>query len=214
MPYYTEEEIAIHNSHDDCWVSVFDNVFDLTGLIAENRGDLTRPLEKAAGQNISHWFDAATGEVKTHIDPERNIRLPYCPEGRFVHIAPPDAREWDTSFAKPWWRDEQYIVGKLTQKKRLIKLLNMLTKAEDTIYTCEEETVGEIQQRYFEYNKHSQSYTWKALVAGEFRVLDMEKTLEENDVPDETENFYNLGLDDDFYVPTLHLYFDDDLTYA
>ena len=27
MPYYTEEEIAIHNAHDDCWVSVFDNVF-------------------------------------------------------------------------------------------------------------------------------------------------------------------------------------------
>ena len=214
MPYYTEEEIAIHNAHDDCWVSVFDDVFDLTALIAENRGDLTRPLEKAAGTNISHWFEQATQEVKTHICPERNIRLPYCPEGRFCHVAPPDAREWDTSFAKPWWKDEAYMVGKLTQKKRLVKLLNMLTKGERTIYTCAEETVGEIKTRYMEYNKHSESYTWKALVKGEFTVLEMDKTLEDNGVPDETDTFFDLGLDDDFYVPTLHLYYDDDLTYA
>jgi hypothetical protein len=92
--------------------------------------------------------------------------------------------------------------------------MNMLTSNEDTIYTCQEETVGEIQKRYLEYNKHSESYTWKALVAGEFQTMDMTKTLEENAVPDETENFYELGLDDDFHVPTLHLYFDDDLTYA
>jgi hypothetical protein len=214
MPFFTEGEVAIHNSYDDCWVSVFENVFDLTELIADNRGEMTRPLEKAAGQNISHWFDSESREVKTHIDPVRNIRLPYTPEGRFVHVPPPDAREWDTSLEKPWWKDEKFIVGKLTAKKRLIKIMNMLTKTEDTVYTCQEETVAEIQNRYVEYNKHSDSYTWKALIDGEFVVLDVEKTLEENGVPDETENFYQLGLDDDFYVPTLHLYFNDDLTYA
>ena len=140
--------------------------------------------------------------------------MPYVPEGRFIHIPPSDAREWDTSYEKPWWNDEQYIVGKLTEKKRLIKVMNMLSKTENTIYVCAEETVADIQTRYMEYNKHSESYTWKALLDGEFVLLDMEKTLEENGVIDETENFYKLGLDDDFYVPVLHLYFNDDLTYA
>jgi hypothetical protein len=45
-----------------------------------------------------------------------------------------------------------------------VKLMNILTKNERTIYTCEEETVGEIKTRYMEYNKHLESYTWKALV--------------------------------------------------
>ena len=215
--YYTEEEVLLHNSHDDCWVSVFEYVFNLTPLIGENRGELSRPLEKAAGQNLSHWFmkdEEGFVHVKTHVDPIRNIRMPYTPEGRFIHVPPPDAREWDTSFEKPWWQDETYMVGKLTAQKRLIKVMNMLTKTENTINVCKEEKIESIRKRYMEYNKHSESYTWKALVDGEFAVLDMDKTLEDNGVIDETEEFFKLGLDDDFYVPTLHLYFDDDLTYA
>jgi len=44
--YFTEQEILLHNSYDDCWVSVFGNVFDLTELIAANRGEMSRPLGK------------------------------------------------------------------------------------------------------------------------------------------------------------------------
>ncbi len=211
--YYTEEEVSFHNSHDDCWVSIFDKVFDLTALIAENRGELTRPLEKVAGMSISHWFNDQF-DVKTYMDPVKNIRLPYTPDGRFIHVPPADAREWDTSLTAPWWKDDNYVVGKLTSKKRLIKVVNMLTKMEDTLYVCQEETVADIQARYVEFNKHSESYTWKALVEGDFVILDPSKTLEDNSVPDETEEFYKLGLDDDFYIPTLHLYFNDDLTIA
>lgn len=90
----------------------------------------------------------------------------------------------------------------------------MLTRTEDVINTCEEETINDIRDRYMEFNQHGQSYTWKALLDGEFATLDMSKTLEENGVVDETEKFSGLGLDEDFYVPTLHIYFNDDLTYA
>lgn len=90
----------------------------------------------------------------------------------------------------------------------------MLTKAEDVINTCSEEKIDEMQDRYMEYNKHAKSYTWKAIVNDNLIELDMDKTLEENGVPDEAEKFRGLGLDDDFYVPTLHIYFNDDLTYA
>jgi hypothetical protein len=42
----------------------------------------------------------------------------------------------------------------------------------------------------------------------------MDKTLEENDIPDETEEFIELGLDEDSYIPAIHLYYNDDLTVA
>jgi hypothetical protein len=90
----------------------------------------------------------------------------------------------------------------------------MMTKSEDVIYTCQEETIAEIRDRYMEYNLHAQSYTWKALFDGVFKVLKMNETLSQNGVEDETDKFINLGMDEDFYIPTLHIYFNDDLTYA
>ena len=68
--------------------------------------------------------------------------------------------------------------------------------------------MGEIQDRYFHYNAHAASYTWK--YNGE--NLHMDKTLEENKVKDESEEFYKLGIDEDQFLPAIHLYFNDDLT--
>jgi hypothetical protein len=90
----------------------------------------------------------------------------------------------------------------------------MLTRSEDVIQTCEEETVSDIRGRYLEYNKHAKSYTWKALIGDQLVSMDMNKTLEENQVADESEVFYELGMNDDYYVPTLHIYYNDDLTIA
>ena len=42
----------------------------------------------------------------------------------------------------------------------------------------------------------------------------MNKTLEENDVPDEAQEFERLSIEEEFYFPILHLYFNDDLTVA
>lgn len=90
----------------------------------------------------------------------------------------------------------------------------MLTHSEDVIQTCQEETINDIRERYLEYNKHAKSYTWKALIGDQLVTMDMNKTLEENQVTDETEVFYELGMNDDYYIPTLHIYFNDDLTIA
>ena len=54
----------------------------------------------------------------------------------------------------------------------------MLTKNDDILEVCSEETMNEILDRYIDLNEHSASYTWKRLG----RPLDMEKTLEENDI--------------------------------
>ena len=75
---------------------------------------------------------------------------------------------------------------------------------------CSEETMSEIQDRYVRYNAHASSYTWKY----DGHDLNMNKTLQENGVRDESEDFYKLGLDEDQFLPALHLYFNDDLTEA
>ena len=73
---------------------------------------------------------------------------------------------------------------------------------------CAEETLEEIRRRYLKLNSHSLSYTWKRLG----RPLNMNKTLEENDIKDETEEFEELHIDEDAYIPAIHIYYDDDLT--
>ena len=70
--------------------------------------------------------------------------------------------------------------------------------------------MNEILDRYLELNLHAASYTWKRLG----RVLDMDKNLEENGIPDETDELLELGIDTEEYIPAIHLYFNDDLTIA
>lgn len=42
----------------------------------------------------------------------------------------------------------------------------------------------------------------------------MDQTLEENGIVDDDLAFEKLGIDDDGYMPVLHIYFNDDLTIA
>jgi cytochrome b involved in lipid metabolism len=59
--FYTPEEVAVHNTAKDCWVSIFQRVFDLSETIKLNRGPLTQPIIDNAGKDLSHWFDEKTG---------------------------------------------------------------------------------------------------------------------------------------------------------
>jgi len=213
--FYTPEEVAAHNSAGDLWVSVFHQVLNLTDLVREHRGELTVPLIEAAGQDISHWFDEKTGDVKTRVDPDKGIRLPYTPQGRFLHVPPAEpTADWSTKIASPWWQDEKLVIGKLSAKTRKIQIVNVISQQTDLLTVCSEETINEIRDRYMEYNRHAQSYTWKKLSQGTFVLLDMDKTLAENGVVDESEEFEELGIEDDFYYPIIHVYFNDDLTVA
>ena len=62
--YYTPAEVKVHNTADDCWVSFFNAVYDLTHLVQNNYGPLCEPIIKAAGSDITHWFDPKTKEVR------------------------------------------------------------------------------------------------------------------------------------------------------
>eukprot|EP00742_Colponemidia_sp_Colp-10_P001742 GILJ01001865.1.p1 GENE.GILJ01001865.1~~GILJ01001865.1.p1 ORF type:complete len:239 (+),score=27.01 GILJ01001865.1:45-719(+) len=209
--YYTPSEVSCHNSGDDCWVSFFYRVYDLTPLVKANRGPLVEPLIRAAGQDITHWFNPKTQEPKTFIDPITNLEAFYMPQGRFIHAPPRGPRtDWANDFGTPWWKDSLYWIGNLSRKTRKIKVINMLTHQDDILEVCSEETMLEITSRYKVFNNHTESYTWKRLG----RPLDMNLTLEQNHIPDDSEEFERLSIDDDEYIPAVHVYFNDDLSVA
>ncbi|TMW64628.1 hypothetical protein Poli38472_011508 [Pythium oligandrum] len=215
LRYYTPREVAMHNTGEDCWVSIFHRILDLSELIQEHRGLLTQPLILHAGEDISHWFDPATQDVRKHVDAGRNVELPFLPYGRFLNVPPPEpTSNWSTTDAVPWWKDAKYVVGKLTTKVRWIEIVNVLTQQHHALEVCCEETIEEIQARYLRFNAHARSYTWKYLDDDDFVPLNMKQTLEENGIPDESPLFEKLDMDEQQYKPSLYIYFNDDLTVA
>eukprot|EP00290_Baffinella_frigidus_P006108 CAMPEP_0180133432 /NCGR_PEP_ID=MMETSP0986-20121125/9541_1 /TAXON_ID=697907 /ORGANISM="non described non described, Strain CCMP2293" /LENGTH=234 /DNA_ID=CAMNT_0022073557 /DNA_START=128 /DNA_END=832 /DNA_ORIENTATION=+ len=223
--YYTPREVQAHNSpHDDCWVSFLGLVYDMTPLLRENPGELAQPIADVAGTDISHWFDPKTSDVKRHMNVNTGLEEYYIPMGRFLQIPPSDPTDdFQTDFELPWWMDHkrgeasQYWVGMLSAKTRPIRIVNMLTKDEHTLEVCSEDTLAQIEEKYLKYNMHAASYTWKRIPDGgaaDMQLLDMAKNLEGNGVRDESGEYEDLGMDEDYYTPSLHLYFKDDLTVA
>lgn len=210
--YYTPNEVSIHNTINDLWVSFLGNVYNLTPLGEKFKGDmLFKPIIAAGGKDISHWFDRKTKDVRQYVDPVTKCTFPYTPMGRFIHTPPLCPRtDWANDFGRPWWKDDSYRIGVLSAKTRKIRIVNTLTSQEQVLEMCSEEILNEIQARYLLYNTHAASYTWKYNGAN----LDMQRTLEENSVNDESEEFYKLSLDEDQFLPALHIYFNDDLTEA
>lgn len=210
--YFTPNEVCVHNTVDDVWVSFLGKVYNLTELCDKYKGDvLLKPILQYAGKDISHWFNAKTKDIRTHVDPVTHCVIAYTPHGRFVHVPPPfPASDWVNDFGRPWWKDDSYCIGLLSKKTRLIKIVNTLTSQEHVIEVCSEETISEILQRYLVYNSHAASYTWKYNGVN----LDMDKTLEANGIPDQDEELYRLRMNHDEFLYALHVYFNDDLTEA
>ena len=154
--YYTPDEVKEHNTANDCYVSIFNEVFDLTNFIQENYSSLMDPLIKSAGSDISHWFDEKTKMPKTCVLEGTSLQCYYTPLGMYPHIPPayPDA-DWEYDFDIPWWKNDNFKIGKLTKKVRKIKIMNTLTEHCDLLEVCEEETINEILDRYKKYNDHA-----------------------------------------------------------
>eukprot|EP01136_Pigoraptor_vietnamica_P002180 Opistho-1_new@29777 len=208
--YFTPSEVEMHSTPTDCWVSFLGRVYDLTSLCEENQGSiLLKPIVMFAGKDISHWFDPKTGDVKTCIDSESGQRIPYTPYGRFIDVPPKHPRsDWVVSNEKPWWRKEKLCIGFLSRRTRKVRVINTLTSQEQIVEVCTEETIEEIQRRYLKYNSHAASYTWKYMG----KALDMQGTLEMNGIYDEGDEFSRLAMDEDEFLPAIHVYFNDDLT--
>jgi hypothetical protein len=76
LPYYSLSEVAKHNVFLDCWVVVLGRVLDLTPALRARPSTLTHPLVAFAGQDISHWFNPATRDPKTCVEPNSGESAP------------------------------------------------------------------------------------------------------------------------------------------
>lgn len=218
--FFTPKEVQEHAFSDDAWVSLNGKVLDLTPLIQAYRKrdrfcNLVKPLVQAAGSDISYWYDKEDGDMRKCVDVETGMITYAMPNGRYPHCPTmrPDSM-LDLAYMIPWWEDPAYVVGELTSKTRKIRIVNVLNKHEIMLEVCSEETLQDIvQERYLPINAHANSYTWRRLDP-EARDLDMTLTLDGNRIFDETDSFESLGLNSDYYIPAIHLYYDDDLTEA
>ena len=75
------------------------------------------------------WF-----QLHTHIDETIGCRVPYTPHGQFLHVPPICTQtDWANNFGRPWWKDDKYCIGGLSEKTRKLRIVNLLTLQENTI---------------------------------------------------------------------------------
>ena len=156
--------------------------------------------------------------LKTYVHPISNLTVPYTPEGRFVHVPLLEPVVYQSApVSQAWWTDEKCLVGCLTHLPRTARFINTLTGQEHVVEVCEEDKVSEIQSKFYDCNAHAKSYVWKAILdGGALRPLDPDRTLTENGLSNDVETMETLGLDplEKDNLPTILLYFSDDLTVA
>ncbi|XP_051163979.1 cytochrome b5 domain-containing protein 1 [Leptopilina boulardi] len=213
LPFFLPNEVVIHNMLNDCWVSYFNGVYNLTELCQLWKGTKEiKPILANAGKDISHWFDREKNDIKHYIHPKNGKLVPYCPHGPIPDVASISSLSFNSkkSINKfPWWLDDnKYRIGNLTKNPRPCRIINVLTGCEAIISVCEEDTIRRIQERFSNFNSNNASYIWKY----EEKPVDLNKTLTENGILDERDRFINCGLPEDIYIPTLLCHYNNDLT--
>jgi hypothetical protein len=195
MRYFTKADVV---GAGVCRVVVFGKVYELGKVLEARKGDPgAKNLLEAQGTDISHWFKNASGKIRTaRIENAQFNQEPFSPVGDFLDLTAPAGNRW--------WEDERNVVGRMASRTRLVTVENILTGQAALLEVPVEETLQDIQNRYMAFNFHAASYTWKFLG----RVLDMNKTLDENAIPELEVS--EIASD----VPVLHVYFNDDLTEA
>lgn len=217
LPVYCASDVARHNSAECLWVSIASQgkVFDVTRLVA--LGDEAGPLLARGGDDVSHWFNESGLAVRTRVDSNTNRLVAHTPDGRFPHIAPlAPVTDWVPDWVEPWWLDAGFVVGVLTSTPRSISIINTLTSDEHAMDVGGEQTIAAIAEKFLYYNAHARGYTWRAIVGGKNRALDMDKTLGENGLPDDAAELEKIGIDstDEAMLTVLFLEYDDTRTIA
>lgn len=119
LKIYSWEEIAKHNTENDCWVVLYDKVLDVTKFLNEHPGGLD-PLKDMATQDITSSFESightSTALVKSktfiigRIDPEETEKRKAAaaqatsPAPRWSDMNPDELRKYkDGGAIIPLW---------------------------------------------------------------------------------------------------------------
>lgn len=191
LPFYSFNELAQHNDSTDGWICIFGYIYDITSFIKNIHGTSAyQLLSDHAGEDISSWFDKQTNEF---ILLNKNLSI-------------------IETLTVPFWKTNDYLIGRLIEHCRCIRLLHDFSPRHPYLLEVdEEETVGQIARKFLKYNSHIFSYIWRH----NDHILDFNKTLTENGIPNEEYLHDKYGWrSDNENCPTILLYFSDDLTIA
>lgn len=208
--FFTRDEVVVHNSSDDMWVSVNGLVFDLTNLFAmrsETMNDVSsRELPgkffQSLLQNLRYLLAFAGKDLSWAFDDQGK---PLCRVNQNIERVPvfPPAFEKEDENAEVWWRDQSNIVGKMTCLERRVRIINSLTRKTVSMAVCEEDTISVIQQKYSQrFNVNAGKYIWRKTSSRDQSTgrLFADKTLTQNGIVFEKNE--KLGL-----PPALWLFF-------
>ncbi|EGR34263.1 hypothetical protein IMG5_018720, partial [Ichthyophthirius multifiliis] len=147
--FYTLQDLKLHNTANDCWITFFNQIYDITALIQQNiNSPFIKPLIEAAGSDITYWFDPLSKDPRVQIDLNTGLEKFYCPQGIFLHIQPsgPENINLVEDLQTPWWKNPIFFIGRLTIRSSKINIINMLTQHEDLIEVPCEETINTFQK--------------------------------------------------------------------
>jgi hypothetical protein len=109
-------------------VAFFGDVYDLSSLVQKNRHLAeVEPIIQAAGTDITHWFDGKTRGPRTFVGKNGQEEY-YIPNGKYLHLD----NEKDL-LTIPWWKNQEFCIGKLTKKSQFIRIINTLSDTEDQL---------------------------------------------------------------------------------
>ncbi|CAF0733629.1 unnamed protein product [Adineta steineri] len=202
LPFYTFNELTRHNDSNDAWICIFGHIYNITSLIRKAQGTkLYQQLISYVGQDISFLFDERTHEPRRRIHPQT-----------FESVSVIENLSILESFGIPFWQTKDLFIGRLTEYPRYIRLIHNFSPNHPFILEiAEEETIGQIAIKFLKYNSHIFSYIWRY----NQQILDFNKTLTENGIPNE-ELFHDKHgwRSDNENCLTIILCFSDDLTIA
>lgn len=114
--------------------------------------------------------------------------------GNTVPIFPPAFEKEDDDNRDYWWKESTYKIGKITCMSRRVRIINTLTRKTIYMTVCEEDTIEDIQRKYYKYNDGYVDYTWRKTHSQDHKSghLFMDKTLTENGLLYENNEKYDL----------------------
>ncbi|CAB3370896.1 Hypothetical predicted protein [Cloeon dipterum] len=210
MDFFMRKEVLTHWKASDLWVIVFERVYNLSTIVEQYGPDseAIKPLLKFAGEDVSHWFDKETEEFLNYTNVCSGKQVPFD-----LHGIPPHVLDTDKLNGKPvWWKNKDLQVGVITKKQRTVRIINTLTDTMTTLECCTEDSLQKIKDRYsaLGFDVSHSAFTWMSFLTG--KELDLEKTLDENNIPDESAHFEELCLPDDLHIPSILLFYNNVIT--
>lgn len=204
--YFTRDEVVVHNSQDDMWVSANGLVYDLTDLVEKRLETMTDvsslnttwavTVDTELSSMRLSWQSLSFPQSLRLLIQFAGKDLSWCFDdkgeplerinqfGSSVPVFPPlmEKASDDSEF---WWRDLSFVIGRITCMERRIRIMNTLTRKIICMAVCEEDSIETIQQKYSKrFNRNADSYIWRKSspsdkVSGH---LFMKKTLTQNGI--------------------------------